>query len=140
MLVSDGGDRLDPDARERIAYLARKHRVAIYWIYLRSANSPGLVLEHGDEPPAMPTPCRSTSLHRFFESLRHAVPRLRGRRSARRCKRAIDDVNRLENLPITYLDTDAAARPVGAGATRAALLACCCCCWRRSLVEIRRWA
>ena len=42
MLVSDGGDRLDPVARERIAELARKYRVAIYWIYIRSANSPGL--------------------------------------------------------------------------------------------------
>ena len=27
MLVSDGGDRIEPDARERIAYLARRHRV-----------------------------------------------------------------------------------------------------------------
>ena len=44
MLVSDGGDRMDPDTRERLAHLARKQRVSIYWLYLRSSNSPGLAL------------------------------------------------------------------------------------------------
>ncbi|MFZ2652356.1 MAG: vWA domain-containing protein, partial [Burkholderiaceae bacterium] len=42
MLVSDGGDRLDPDMRERLTRAARRERVSIYWMYLRSANSPGL--------------------------------------------------------------------------------------------------
>ena len=68
MLVSDGGDRLDSDVSERVAYLARKHRVAIYWIYLRSANSPGLMLETG-EPPENADTVPEYMLHRFFESM-----------------------------------------------------------------------
>jgi mxaC protein len=34
LLVSDGGDRIDPAARDRIARLAHKTRAAIYWIYI----------------------------------------------------------------------------------------------------------
>ena len=52
MLVSDGGDRLDPDTRERLSHLARKQRVSIYWLYLRSANSPSLKLSAQDSPAA----------------------------------------------------------------------------------------
>ena len=49
--------------RENIANAARKQRVAIYWLYLRSANSPGLEAEVDDDTVPEHT------LHRFFESL-----------------------------------------------------------------------
>ncbi|WP_213954778.1 vWA domain-containing protein [Variovorax sp. dw_954] len=103
MLVSDGGDRLDPDAKERITYMARKLRVAVYWIYLRSSNSPGLVLERGETPSnidAVP----EYALHRFFEQLGTPYRAYEAHDPAA-LKAAIEAVNRLENLPITYLDT-----------------------------------
>src|SRR5205085_8872508 len=103
MLVSDGGDRLDSDARERIAYQARKHRVAIYWIYLRSANSPGLVLEK-DEAPENVEAVPEYALHRFFQSLGSSY-RAYEAGNPEALRNAIEAVNRLENLPITYLDT-----------------------------------
>ena len=82
--------------------------------------------------------CPSTSLHRFFESL--GTPyRAYEAGNAEALQQAIDDVNRLENLPITYLDTRAAARPVGAGAT-AWRSACVLLLLAANLVELRRWA
>jgi mxaC protein len=102
MLVSDGGDRLDHDVRERLAHAARRQRVSLYWLYLRSANSPGLkaAFEPGssaaDSIPEL-------VLHRFFESL-DTPYRAYEASDTQALQRAIADVNRLEKLPITYAD------------------------------------
>lgn len=136
MLVSDGGDRLDPPARERIAYLARKHRVAIYWIYLRSANSPGLVLEKGEAPEnvdAVP----EYALHRFFESLGNSY-RAYEASDPEALKKAIEAVNLLENLPITYLDT--VPRRDLSGLVLGVAFCCVLLLAAANLAEIRRWA
>jgi len=136
MLVSDGGDRLDSDASERIAQLARKHRVAVYWLYLRSANSPGLMLESGEAPENADT-VPEYLLHRFFASLGtpyHAYEA----GNAEALQKAIDTVNRLENLPITYLDT-VPRRDLSAVCYGAAL-ACVLLLLAANLMEIRRWA
>ena len=135
MLVSDGGDRLDPDVAERVAYLTRKHRVAIYWLYLRSANSPGLMLETG-EPPQNVDTVPEYALHRFFESMGtpyHAYEA--GNPEA--LQKAIEAVNQLENLPITYLDT--VPRRDLSTLGYAAALACVLLLLAANLMEIRRW-
>jgi mxaC protein len=136
MLVSDGGDRLDPDAIERIAYLARKYRVAIYWLYLRSANSPGLAAEPGDSAATADTVPEHV-LHRYFESL--GTPyRAYEAGDAQALKNAIDAVNRLENLPITYLDT--VPRRDLSTPCFALALGCVLLLLAANLVEVRRWA
>lgn len=136
MLVSDGGDRLDPDTRARIAYLTRKHRVAIYWIYLRSTNSPGLVLQKGEAPSSVDT-VPEYALHRFFESLETSY-RAYEAGDPEALKQAIDAVDRLEKLPITYRDTmprrDVSAPMFGVA------LGCVLLLLGASLAEIRRWA
>ena len=43
LLVSDGGARLGQATRIRIADMLRRYRVALYWVYIRSRNSPGIV-------------------------------------------------------------------------------------------------
>jgi mxaC protein len=136
MLVSDGGDRLDEDSRERIAHQARKQRVALYWLYLRSGNSPGLKLETG-EAPANADTVPEYLLHRFFASM--GTPyRAYEASNTDALQQAIEAVSRLENLPITYLDTlprrDLA--PLCFGAALAAVLLLLAA----SLLEIRRWA
>ena len=136
MLVSDGGDRLDDDTRERIAYQARKQRVAIYWLYLRSGNSPGLKLETGEAPENADT-VPEYLLHRFFESM--GTPyRAYEASNSDALQQAIEAVDRLENLPITYLDSvprrDLA--PLCFGAALAAVLLLL----GASLMEIRKWA
>ncbi len=139
MLVSDGGDRLDAEAKEGVAYLARKHRVAINWIYLRSANRPTVrdwSSEKGEAPESVAA-VPEYALHRFFESLGTSY-RAYEASDSEALKNAIDAVNHLENLPIAYLDTvprrDLSAQVFGVA------FGCILLLLAASLVEIRRWA
>lgn len=136
LLVSDGGDRLEPDARERIAELARKTRAAIYWIYIRSARSPGLLPDQAD-PPAQADAVPEYFLHRYFLSL--GTPyRAYEAGTPEALQQALDDVNRLENLPITYADTIPRRDLSGWG--YAAALAGVLLLLAANLLELRRWA
>lgn len=136
LLVSDGGDRVDGDAQQAIARAARKERVGIYWLYIRSARSPGL---NPQEPDAAATAevAPEAALHRFFQTL--GTPyRAYEAESPDALEKAIEDVDRLENLPITYTDTvprrDLADWGYG--------LALCCVLLLlgASSLEMRRWA
>ena len=109
LLVSDGGDRIDAHMRELLTAQARRLRVAIDWIYVRSANSPGLqpdrrideasVTGHGADD-AVP----EHFLHRFFQSI--GVPyQAYEADNPQALQAAIDDLGRLQNLPISYLET-----------------------------------
>ena len=136
MLVSDGGDRLDPDVAERIADRVRQHRVAIYWLYLRSANSPGLMLASGEAPENADT-VPEYALHRFFESIGtpyHAYEAS----DPQALKGAIEAVNQLENLPIAYFDT--VPRRDLSHYGYALALACVILLLVANVMEIRRWA
>ncbi len=136
LLVSDGGDRIEPDTRERLAKLVRRERVAIYWIYLRSANSPGLVPAEGDSPEAADV-VPELVLHAFFNGL--GIPyRAYEASDSRALQRAIDDVDRQQKLPIAY-DELVPQRDLAPWAHGLALLAVLLLFAARSL-EIRRWA
>jgi len=136
MLVSDGGDRIDPAARERIAQLARKTRAAIYWIYIRSARSPGLLPDQ-NEPPAEADAVPEYFLHRFFLSLGISY-RAYEAGTPDALQMAIADVDRLENLPITYQDTIPRRElaPYGHALALAAVLLLLAA----SALEVRRWS
>lgn len=136
MLVSDGGDRMDPDMRERLAHLTRKHRVSIYWLYLRSANSPGLTLAAGDAQAAAES-VPEIVLHRFFGSLETPY-RAYEASDSQVLQHAIADVNRLEKLPITYHDL-VPRRELAHYAYALSLLAVLLLLGAR-VSEIRRWA
>jgi mxaC protein len=136
MLVSDGGDHMDPTERERIAQLAHQTRAAIYWIYIRSAGSPGLLPDQA-EPPANADAVPEYFLHRFFQSL--GTPyRAYEAGTPEALQQAVDDVNRLENLPITYQDT-VPRRDLSDWGYGAAL-ACVLLLLGANLLELRRWA
>ncbi|HET9208567.1 MAG TPA: vWA domain-containing protein [Burkholderiaceae bacterium] len=135
MLVSDGGDRLDPDTRELLAHRLRKLRVSVYWLYLRSANGPGLTPGAGDAAAADSVP--EMMLHRFFQSLPTPY-RAYEAADAQALQRAIDDVNRLEKLPIAY-DELIPRRELAPWGHGVALLAVLLLLAARCL-EIRRWA
>jgi mxaC protein len=135
MLVSDGGDRLDPEARERIAHLVRKHRVALYWLYLRSANGPGLAPQAGEASPVADT-VPEHLLHAYFESL--STPyRAYEAGDTQALKSAIDAVDKFENLPITYLDT--LPRRDLSTPCFALAFGCVVLLLAASAVELRRW-
>jgi mxaC protein len=136
MLVSDGGDHIDPATQERIAFAARKQRTAINWFYLRSANSPGLTAG-ADDPLGAADTVPEHQLHRFFQSL--GTPyRAYEADNDKALQAAIDDVNRLENMPITYLDT-VPRRDLSPWGHAIALL-CVLLLWGAQGLEIRRWA
>jgi len=101
LLVSDGGDHIDPDARLRIAERLREQRVSLYWIYIRSARSPGLAgtASAGGAADVVP----EVALDRFFRST-GAPYRVYEAESPEALKQAVDDVGRLENLPISYAE------------------------------------
>jgi len=135
MLVSDGGDRLDEDTRERLVHQTRKQRVSIYWLYLRSANSPGLTLAVGDSPAAADS-VPELLLHQFFQSLETPYRAYEAGDSAA-LQKAIDDVNRLEKLPITYHDL--VPRRDLAPALHALALGAVLLLLAARLTELRRW-
>lgn len=136
MLVSDGGDRLDPDTQARLAHAARRQRVSIYWVYLRSANSPGLKLA-ADASSGAADSVPELLLHRFFDSL-DTPYRAYEASDSLALQRAIADVDRLEKLPITYQDL-MPRRELAPYAQGVALLALLMLLGAR-LGEIRRWA
>lgn len=136
LLVSDGGDHLDPFHQQEVAHLIRKHRVSLYWIYIRSARSPGLKPPASDAPEAADT-VPEYFLDRFFRSL--GTPyRAYEAEDPQALQAAIDDVDRLENLPITYEDT-VPRREVAPWAYGLAL-ACVCLLLSANALERRRWA
>jgi mxaC protein len=98
LLVSDGGAQLDPPTRQRIAAgLARNH-IALYWLYLRSINSPSL-----DTPDPQSAAVAEIAMHRFFQSLStpyHAYQAAEPRDLAQ----AVADVGRQQNLPLDYVE------------------------------------
>jgi mxaC protein len=136
LLVSDGGDQIDPDMREQIHHLVRRHRVGVYWIYLRSINSPGLQPGEGETQEALDA-MPEYVLDRYFRSL--GVPyRAYEAENPQALQRAIDDVDRLDNLPIVYHDVVPRRdlSPWALGAALAAVLVLLAA----NLLEIRRWA
>lgn len=103
LLVSDGGDHVGADAQRAIADLARRQRVSIYWIYIRSARSPGLRATPDESKAAMDA-VPEYFLNRFFESLGTPYKAYEAD-NPDALQAAIDDVDRLEDLPIAYRET-----------------------------------
>ncbi len=101
LLVSDGAATLDFGTRSRIRNLLRRHRVSLYWVYIRSRNSPGIFAETDAETPSETAPERM--LHEFFSKL--GTPyRAYTAEDPQALERAIADVNKLQTLPIRYTD------------------------------------
>lgn len=135
LLVSDGGANLDPETQELVTEGMRRNRVGLYWIYIRSANSPGLMPGADVSPEAAET-VPEHFLHEFFRRMN--VPyRAYEAEDPEALSRAIADVNRLENFPIRYrepLPRQDLSQAFYLGALAlAALLAAA------AALEVRRW-
>jgi len=134
LLVSDGGAQLEPGMRERLTTVLKRHRIGLYWIYIRSAGARGLKTEAGDSEAMESAPERS--LHHFFQGLGipyHAYEA----EDPEALKHAIDDVGRLENLPIQYQEM----LPRFDFATRCYAIAAggCLLLFAAALMRVRRW-
>jgi mxaC protein len=100
LLVSDGGAELDAETRAHIAWLMKRDHVTLDWLYLRSIHSPGLGAAAASEADTGNT-APERALHEFFRTM--GVPyRLYMAQNPHALEQAIEDVGRLEDLPIRY--------------------------------------
>jgi mxaC protein len=101
LLISDGGARLDLATRKHIANLLQRNRVALYWIYISSRNSPAMDIASGQNPTDETAP--ALTLHAFFNTLETPY-RLFDAEDPDALATAIGEVNRLQSLPIRRFD------------------------------------
>lgn len=103
LLVSDGAAVIDPASERKLRQWFTKHRVRLYWVFLRTAGSPGIyaVPEDARDDNAQAMPERY--LHLFFSSLDIPYQAYQAE-DAGALQQAIDDINRLENRPFHYFE------------------------------------
>lgn len=98
LLVSDGGARLDKPIRERIKQGLARHRIALYFIYIRSSkNSPNLELVGTDVDARV----EEVALHVFFAGL-DSEYRVFQAEDPDSMARAVAQIDQLQNLPLIY--------------------------------------
>lgn len=98
LLVSDGGAHLDGKTRNILRESFHRQSASLYWIYLRDTNGGSLQQqpEEGNED-AYP----EYQLHTYFQSL--GIPyKAYEAEDPQAVARALEDVARLKNLPVTY--------------------------------------
>jgi len=101
LLVSDGAAAIDPDSELQLRRYFKQQQIRLYWLFLRTANSPGLFDKpqdaRDDNAGAMP----ERYLHLFFSSL--GIPyQAYQAESPDAMRQAIADINRLEQTPLHY--------------------------------------
>lgn len=104
ILISDGAAAIDRDSEQKLRQWFKEKQVALYWIFLRTAGSPGLndqpLKSADDNPEAMP----EKYLHQFFLSL--GVPyQAYQAENPKALTQAMNDLDRLNDLPMSYAET-----------------------------------
>lgn len=110
LLISDGGARLDLATRKEIANLLELNRLALYWIYISSRNSPTLGTASDERHTEETAPART--LHDFFSTL-DTPYRVFDAEDPDVLATAIAEVNRLQSLPIRSFDIEPRQRVAG---------------------------
>ncbi len=104
LLVSDGAAVIDPDSEAALRVLFKQQQVRLYWLFLRTANSPGIFAlpddPRDDNAQAMP----ELYLHRFFSSLNIPYQAYEAENPGT-MQKAINDINQLEQTPLHYLQS-----------------------------------
>ncbi|MGY6217466.1 vWA domain-containing protein [Methylolobus aquaticus] len=100
LLVSDGAARIEEETRERLHQAFSDTDARLYWIYLR--NRTGV---HLDAPPENPGESTTPEyfLHQFFQTLGSPY-RAYEAENADALRRAVADIEALENDPLPYLE------------------------------------
>lgn len=101
LLVSDGAAAIDAQREAELRQLVKAYGVRIYWIFLRTAHSPGIFDAPDDPRKDNPSAMPERYLHKFFNSLGTPYQAYEAE-SAAAMQRAIADIGRLENAPIHY--------------------------------------
>lgn len=101
LLVSDGAAEIDEATRERIRVGMARNRIALDWLYLRSANWPRLDDESGEEKPE--GLITDVAMHRFFKTLPTSYHVFEAE-SPDAVTKAVAEIDRQQNLPLEYLE------------------------------------
>lgn len=97
LLVSDGGAQIDEAMRDKIRRALQRNRIAVYWIFIRSALSPGLKADAGDGN------IPEVALNQFLQSA--GVPyQAFEAEDPEAVKEAVAEVDRQQNLPLDYVE------------------------------------
>lgn len=98
VLVSDGGAHLESKTQDMLRNMFHRQGASLYWIFLRSANSPGLSKPeeegHDDAYPEY-------HLHRFFSSMGTPYKAYEAE-NPQAVEQAMADIARLKNQPVRY--------------------------------------
>ena len=94
------GARIDAETKRRLAIQMKRNRVGLYWIYLRSVNSPSLFGSASDASNQNET-SPEIALDEFFKSLGSPYRAYEAQNSGA-ILQAAQDVNRLENRPMIF--------------------------------------
>jgi mxaC protein len=117
LLVSDGGTFLTDVIEQRIRSGLSRNRISLYWIHLKSYNSPAL---DSQEPGSDHAP--EVLLHRFFMKLKTPY-QLYEAEVKEDLARAVADVGRQQSFPIDYFERLPRAEYSGIFI----IMAACCC-------------
>ncbi|GAB4266361.1 MAG: VWA domain-containing protein [Methylomicrobium sp.] len=101
LLISDGAAAIDPDSEQALRELIKRQQIRLYWVFLRTENSPGIFDKpkdaRTDNADAMP----ERYLHLFFQSLNVPYQAYEAE-NPDAVQKAIADIDRLENRPLHY--------------------------------------
>ncbi len=101
VLVSDGATEIDHRSQADLRKWFKELRVGLYWIFLRTAGSPGIVQDGERSPDDDSDDIPERHVHEFFTSLETAYS-LYEAEDPRALERAIASIDALENLPLRY--------------------------------------
>jgi mxaC protein len=104
LLVSDGAAVIDPDSEAALRVLFKQQQVRLYWLFLRTENSPGIFAEPEDSRDDNAQSMPELYLHRFFSSLNIPYQAYEAENPGA-MQKAIADINRLEQLPLHYQES-----------------------------------
>jgi len=132
LLVSDGGAYLDDETKQKVLAGLARNRIALYWIYLRSYNSPTL---DNTDPDRSSAP--EIALHTFFQSLRTPYKAYQAE-VPEDLQKAVADVGKQQNFPLDFMEEvprqDYSRRFVAAAAI------CCLLLLLGRSLALRSWA
>ncbi|MGY6277885.1 vWA domain-containing protein [Methylomonas sp. MgM2] len=101
LLVSDGAAVIDPDSEQALRVVFKQQQIRLYWLFLRTENSPGIFAEPDDPRDNNAQAMPELYLHRFFSSLDIPYQAYEAE-NPNAMQKAVADINRLEQLPLHY--------------------------------------
>ena len=104
LLVSDGAAVIDPESEAALRVLFKQQQVRLYWLFLRTENSPGIIAEPEDRRDENAQSMPERFLHLFFSSLNIPYQAYEAE-NPDAMEKAIADINRLEQLPLHYQES-----------------------------------